>query len=124
MNKDAKILLVDDVQAIVIFAQTVLNRLGYGFVDSAADAEEALSKIEEGQHDVVFLDINLPSSNGISLIKQIQEISPDTQVIMCSAHSTEENVKSAINEGAEGFLVKPITAFNMSSVIERLSSAH
>ena len=123
MNKDIKILLVDDVQAILTFAQTLLNRLGYGFVDSALDADDALAKVAESKHDVVFLDISLPSANGISLISEIHSLSPDSKVIMCSGHSTEDNVKSAISAGAEGFLVKPITPVNMCSVIDRVSSS-
>lgn len=121
MNKNAKILLVDDVQGIVTFAQSVLNGLGFQSVDTACEVKEALGMVMKHKHDVIFLDINLPVENDISLISQIQSISPNTQVVMCSSQSNDDQVKEAISAGADGFLVKPITEFNMSSVIERLS---
>ena len=120
MDKQVKILLVDDVQAITIFAQSVLNSLGFGFVDSAMNASEALDKITSHKPDVVFLDAELPDLDGQGLLNKIRALSPATKVVICSAQSTEENVIRAVSDGAAGFLVKPITSINMGSVLSRI----
>jgi two-component system chemotaxis response regulator CheY len=115
-----KILVIDDVEAIRTFTSLVLKRMGYEFIETADSAELAFEKATQVAFDLVLLDINLPSMNGLELLKKLKAECPNTQVVMCSASSSDENIRVAIADGAEGFLVKPITPTNLASLFHRL----
>ena len=119
MNQ-ANILIIDDVEAIRTFSSLVLKRMGYQFVDTADSAEIALEKVKHVVFDLILLDINLPSMNGLELLKHLSTKSPNSKVVMCSASSSDDNIRQAIKDGAEGFLVKPVTPVNLVSLLHRL----
>ena len=119
MNQ-TNILVIDDVEAIRTFSSLVLKRMGYQFVETADSAEVALEKVQHVAFDLILLDINLPSMNGLELLKHLRIDSPNSKVVMCSASSSDNNIRQAIEDGAEGFLVKPITHTNLISLLQRL----
>jgi two-component system chemotaxis response regulator CheY len=118
--KHTKILIIDDVEAIRTFSGLVLKRMGYEFVETADSAEVALEKVKLVTFDLILLDINLPSMNGLELLKKLRIECPASQVVMCSASNSDENIRQAIADGAEGFLVKPITQTSLVSLLQRL----
>lgn len=67
----------------------------------------ALDEIRRTAYDLVFLDIHLPDANGLDLLKDLRKISPETRVVVMSAHADEENLRRAIEEGALQFMEKP-----------------
>ncbi|MFT6155066.1 MAG: two-component system chemotaxis response regulator CheY [Bermanella sp.] len=119
MNQTS-ILIIDDVEAIRTFSSLVLKRMGYQFVDTADSAEVALEKVKYVVFDLILLDINLPSMNGLELLKHLSTKSPNSKVVMCSGSSSDDNIRQAIEDGAEGFLVKPVTPVNLVSLLHRL----
>jgi two-component system chemotaxis response regulator CheY len=119
MNQTS-ILIIDDVEAIRTFSSLVLKRMGYQFVDTADSAEVALEKVKCVVFDLILLDINLPSMNGLELLKHLSTKSPNSKVVMCSGSSSDDNIRQAIEDGAEGFLVKPVTPVNLVSLLHRL----
>lgn len=122
MNQ-TNILVIDDVEAIRTFLSLVLKRMGYEFVETADSAEVALEKIQQVAFDLILLDINLPSMNGLELLKQLGTKSPNSKVVMCSVSSSDDNIRQAIADGAEGFLVKPVTQTSLVSLLQRLGFA-
>ena len=68
---------------------------------------------------MIFLDIELPDGDGKELIAQINEMSPETNVVMVSAHSGVDNVKDAIDKGAKGFIVKPFTPKKIAAMLKK-----
>lgn len=97
--------------------------MGYEFVETADSAEVALEKVKLVDFDLILLDINLPSMNGLELLKKLRIECPASQVVMCSANNSDENIRQAITDGAEGFLVKPITQTSLVSLLQRLGFA-
>ncbi|MDC2888258.1 response regulator [Psychrosphaera algicola] len=69
--------------------------------------------------DIIFLDIELPKSNGQQILKEMRLIKPNAFVVMVSAHSSADNVKTSIELGASGFVVKPFTSQKIRSVLKR-----
>lgn len=122
MNQ-TNILVVDDVEAIRTFISLVLKRMGYEFVETADSAEVALEKAQQVDFDLVLVDINLPAMNGLELLKRLAVESPNSKVVICSVSNSEAHMHQAISDGAEGFLVKPITQTSLSSTLERLGFA-
>jgi two-component system chemotaxis response regulator CheY len=114
------ILIIDDVEAIRNFVSLVLKRMGYEFVETADNAEVALEKVQRVVFDLILLDINLPTMSGLELLKHLSIKSPNSKVVMCSASSSEDHIRQSIEDGAEGFLVKPVTQTSLVSLLHRL----
>ncbi|NQZ07875.1 MAG: response regulator [Algicola sp.] len=111
MNKsDIKILVVDDVSELRAFLTGCLKQLGFLNVSQARDGIDAMQQLRKNPRDIVFLDIEMPKQNGIETLKEIHQYNPDTFVIMLSCHSSLDNVKEAISNGASGFIVKPFSS--------------
>lgn len=112
-------LIVDDVATIRDFLRQTLTHLGASEIYEASSGEEALSCFHTNYPDIIFLDIELPKANGHEILKQIRAIKSNAFVVMVSAHSSAENVKTSLGLGASGFIVKPFTAQKIRSVLKR-----
>ncbi len=101
------IFLVED---HAIFAQSLLRVLREkGHLDVVAiagSAEEALEKIPGLQIDLVLVDVSLPQRSGISLVLLLHEKYPDLPCVMLSGHLSPHYVRTSLEAGARGYLVK------------------
>lgn len=114
------ILLVDDEGSFRELVKTALEAWGYG-VRIAEDGEEALSLTKVGgSPHVVLSDIILSKLDGLSLLKRLKEWNPDIAVILFTANPTIEGAVSAMKEGAEDVLTKPINFKRLRHDLERL----
>lgn len=120
MSGEHAILIVDDVGTVRNFLHQTLIHFGLNNIDEASTAQTCVEHIKKKQYDVIFLDIELPDGDGKELIKEINAISPDANVVMVSAHSTVENVKDAIERGAKGFVVKPFSPKKIAGILKKL----
>lgn len=102
----AKILIVDDEGAIRRTLREILQFEKYD-VEEAADGLDALVKIKQRSYDIILLDIKMPKMDGMEALERIQELAPDTPVIMISGHGTIETAVEAVKKGAFDFLSKP-----------------
>ncbi len=101
------ILIVDDEKSIRLTLSAFLKGAGYS-VETAADADEALKKLEEHPADIVISDIILPRITGVELLQKIHEKHPDTQVVMITGEPRIETASQAIRLGACDYLQKPV----------------
>jgi two-component system response regulator AtoC len=107
----ATILVVDDEQLIRWSLTSRLTDEGYKVVE-AATAADALKRAREGV-DLVLLDYRLPDSDGLSVLKQIKEQSPETLVILLTAYASVEMAVEAMRQGAYHYVNKP---FNLDEI--------
>jgi len=102
-----KILLVDDSNSI---RETLKHHLApqpdFVIVDSVDNANTALEQIKILNPDIVLMDIEMPSINGIEATKAIANQFPQTKVIVLSSHHQEQYVDQVLNAGAKGYLLK------------------
>lgn len=119
MDTQLSILIVDDVGTVRSFLNQTLMHLGIDNVREASTAAQCLSACKETEFNIIFLDIELPDGDGKEIISQINDISPEANVVMVSAHSTVENVKEAIEKGAKGFVVKPFTPKKIAAMLKK-----
>ncbi len=103
-----RILLVDDEESIRTTLADVLRDEGYK-VETAADGEAGLVKIEETGPDLVMLDIWMPGPDGIETLKSIKKRWPELPVVMISGHGTVETAVQATKLGAFDFIEKPLS---------------
>jgi len=73
-----------------------------------ADAETALSALEQDPPDLVLLDVGLPGMDGIEALRRIREFQPDVLIIMITAYEDVDTVVAAMKSGAYDYVVKPI----------------
>ena len=100
------ILIIDDEFEIRESLQTLLEMEGYE-VEVAGDGEDGLSHIATRPFDLVLLDFALPDRNGLEILADIRERSPELAVIMITAYGTVENAVNAMQGGAVNFVQKP-----------------
>ena len=106
-NIAAHILIVDDEPQIRRALKSVLEMEPYE-VDEAIDGVDCVSKIKQKKYDVIFLDIRMPLMDGMEALDKIQELSPDSSVIMISGHGSIETAVESVRKGAYDFLAKPL----------------
>lgn len=103
-----KILIVEDDKFLYDLYQRVLLEAGF-LVDVAIDGEEGLKRAEEGQYDLVLLDIMLPKKNGVDVLKALKSDGSKAKnlpVIVLSNLGQEDIIQQCLRMGAVGYLVK------------------
>lgn len=121
MDKQPKILIVDDNKVNVELLRTQLKHYKYD-LDTAYDGEEALDKIQKSHPDLVLLDLMMPKISGFEICKAIKR-NKETQfipVIVITALQELDDKLKAIELGADDFLVKPINRLELVTRIKSL----
>jgi len=113
----SNILIVDDEKNIRRSLEMICSGEGYG-VKTAADGDEALKHLDAGGIDLVLLDIVMPKTDGLQLLKQLHADYPEVTVIMISGQATVQNAVTATKEGAYDFIEKPISKEKLLIAIE------
>jgi DNA-binding NarL/FixJ family response regulator len=91
-------------------------------VGAAADGREAVRLARELAPAVVIMDIAMPGMNGVEALREIQERSPDTRVLILSMFSSLEHVQQAFNAGASGYLLKESAGAELRGAIEQVDA--
>ncbi len=103
-----KVLVVDDDPVVGKSFNRVLAQKGYVVV-TAANAQEALTKVQEGEYDVVFTDIKMPGMSGIELAERLRIERPWTPVVIVTGYGSKANQDQAAAAGVSSFLQKPLS---------------
>lgn len=112
------ILIVDDELLALDRLERMLNTLGYVNVTRAVSAEEALKQANKTRFDLIFLDINMPETNGLELGYELRYHHKNAAIIFQTAY--EEHALKAFDIGAVGYLVKPYSLEQLKESIERI----
>ncbi len=113
---DIGILIVDDEASVRDALHKWFEFDGYR-VDSAADAQIALQKLQDASWDIVLLDIKMPGMDGLELQRRIKEIDRDIITIMITAFASVDTSIQALKEGAFDYIVKPVDPDDMGHLI-------
>ena len=113
------ILVVDDEPLIRWAVREGLENAGYQVIE-AGTAREALASLDGKPVDVALLDVRLPDSDDLGLLRRLRSERPGCRVIMMTAHGTPELLAQAMTEGAFGTVSKP---FDMSGMIDLVRAA-
>jgi two-component system response regulator PilR (NtrC family) len=112
-----KILAADDERSMREFLDIMLKREGY-HVSLASNGEEVSKLIEKEIFDLILLDIRMPKMDGISVLKKIKAVSPETIVIMITAYASTDTAIQAMKEGAYDYVTKPFKVEEIKFIIK------
>jgi len=114
-----KILIVDDEALALARLKRMLTTLGYEDVIEANNAASALKAVKESPFDLVFLDINMPETNGLELGYELRYYQEGLAIIFQTAY--DEHALKAFDIGAAGYLVKPYSIDQLNESIQRIN---
>ncbi len=113
-----RILVVDDERSMRDFMEILLQRDNHEVV-SCGSAAEAVLALESDDFDVVISDIRMPGMSGLELLDRVQQLAPETLVILITAHGTTESAVDAMKRGAYDYLTKPCSVDEIRVVVDK-----
>ncbi|MDH3323018.1 MAG: response regulator transcription factor [Flavobacteriaceae bacterium] len=113
-----KILIVEDELDILNSTVNYLKKEEF-VCEIASTYFEAEDKLITYKYDIVILDINLPDGNGLDLLKQIKEKTPETGVLIVSAKNSLDDKLTGLDLGADDYITKP---FHLAELNSRINS--
>jgi DNA-binding NarL/FixJ family response regulator len=115
------LLLADDHPIFRQGLKSLLEQEGFKVLAECGDGFEAVSLAEKLHPDVAILDFSMPGLNGLEAAKEIQRVSPRTNLIMLTIHREEQYVVEAINAGIKGYVLKSEAA---TALVEAIREAY
>lgn len=122
VNAQLKFLIVDDFSTMRRIIRNLLKESGYANADEAEDGVVALQKLRGGKFDFVVSDINMPNMNGFELLNEIRADATlkHLPVLMVTAEARKEDIITAAQAGASGYIVKPFTKAVLEEKLQKI----
>ncbi|MCB2182372.1 MAG: sigma-54 dependent transcriptional regulator [Desulfobulbaceae bacterium] len=114
-----KILVVDDEPQILISVKATLSSAGMKSVYTESNSNTAMEVLRQDCFDIVILDLLMPGTSGMDILRTIKEELPQISVIMLTAVNEVENAVTCMKAGAADYLVKPIRREELVSSVEK-----
>ena len=117
--KEISVLIVDDEEEL---AATIAERLEIRGIktQTASDGDSALSLLKTHPSDVVVLDLMMPGTGGLEILKQIKLLNNDIPVILLTGYGSKERSIEGMNSGAFDYVLKPC---NLDDLITKIQEA-
>lgn len=122
MDKNMKILIVDDFSTMRRIVKNLLRDLGFTNTHEADDGLTALPMLETGGFDFLVTDWNMPGMTGFDLLKTCRADPrfKDLPILMVTAEAKREQIVAAAQAGVNGYIVKPFTAAVLKEKIDKI----
>jgi len=122
VNKNLKILSVDDFATMRKVIRNLLKQGGFENVAEAEDGAAALKVLKSQPFDFVISDWNMPNMSGLELLKAVRadEELKGLPFLMVTAEALKDNVVAAVKAGVSNYIVKPFTAEVLNEKIEKI----
>ena len=120
--KKIRVLIVDDQMLMRQGLQTLLDlENDIQVVGQASDGTDAVAVVAHTKPDVVLMDVRMPRLNGVEATRQIRAQTPQTQVIILTTFDDDEYVFEGLRAGAMGYLLKDVSAEDLTDAIRRVA---
>jgi two-component system chemotaxis response regulator CheY len=122
LDKNMKILIVDDFSTMRRIIKNLLRDLGFSNTHEADDGSTALPMLKGGDFDFLVTDWNMPGMQGIDLLKAVRadDKLASLPVLMVTAESKRDQIVEAAQAGVNGYIVKPFTAQTLKEKIDKI----
>jgi len=115
-----RVLFVDDEQSIADLMRSELPAMGHT-ATVRQDASSAIEAIQKNTFDAAIIDLKMPGGSGWEVIDYLREHSPETEFVISTGHGSMDDAIRAVRMGAYDFLPKPVSLFEITSVLDRIS---
>ena len=121
-NPNMKILIVDDFSTMRRIVRNLLKEIGYNNADEAEDGQVALTKLKAESFDFVVSDLNMPNMNGFELLHAVRAdpALKSLPVLLVTAEAKKEDIITAAQAGASGYIVKPFTKATLEEKLNKI----
>ncbi len=121
-NANLRFLIVDDFSTMRRIIRNLLKEVGYANADEAEDGAVALTKLKAGGFDFVVSDLNMPNMNGFELLHAIRADADlkKLPVLLVTAEAKKEDIVTAAQAGASGYIVKPFTKATLEDKLNKI----
>jgi len=122
LDKNIKVLVVDDFSTMRRIVKNLLRDLGFTNISEADDGSTALPMLQGGDFEFVVTDWNMPGMQGIDLLKAIRADASLSHipVLMVTAEAKKEQIVMAAQAGVNGYIVKPFTAATLKTKLDKI----
>jgi two-component system chemotaxis response regulator CheY len=122
LDKNMKILIVDDFSTMRRIIKNLLRDLGFNNTQEADDGNTALPMLQSGNFDFLVTDWNMPGMTGIDLLKAVRADAKlaSLPVLMVTAEAKKDQIVEAAQAGVNGYIVKPFTAVTLKEKIDKI----
>ena len=119
---EIKFLIVDDFPTMRRIVRNLLKEIGHQNADEAEDGVAALAKLRSAPFDFVVSDLNMPNMNGFELLRQIRadDKLKTLPVLLVTAEAKKEDIVTAAQIGASGYIVKPFTKATLEEKLGKI----
>lgn len=118
-----KVLIVDDSAVMRKVIIRELKKSNIEDITEAADGIEGLEAASKETFDLILMDWNMPGMLGIDVVRKLRETGNKTPIMMVTTEGEKTNVVTAIQAGANNYLVKPFTPEDFSQKLEQMAAA-
>jgi DNA-binding NtrC family response regulator len=118
-HNSLRILFADDEKSLQEVMRSELPRLGHE-VTICPDGKAAVKALEKTTFDLAILDLKMPGLDGIEVLTQLKQISPDTEAVMMTGHGSAESAVAALRLGAMDYLYKPCRLTEIEGILEKV----
>ncbi len=120
-TKPLRILIADDHDAVREGVRALLeHQPGWEVCGTAATGREALEQAQKLKPDVVILDLTMPELNGLDAVRLIKRALPDTEVLIFSAHESEDIIAQVFEAGAKSYITKSDSSRHLVAAVRSL----
>ncbi len=120
--KLVSVLIIDDNVVIRYMLKHILTVDGYEVVGESVDGESGLALACELQPDLICLDVLMPGSSGLEILKQLKQRLPKSAVLMVTGNNQSETMTTALRHGADGFIQKPFKSDELLASVAQVIS--
>jgi DNA-binding NtrC family response regulator len=117
LTDSARILIIDDDENIRRVLETILTDEGYA-VESADTATKGIEKSQNAFFNIALVDVRLPDMEGIDLLPKLRNTKPKMRKIIVTGYPTLQNAMSAVNNGANAYVMKPFDVEKILNTIK------
>ncbi len=121
LDKNMKVLIVDDFPTMRRIIKNLLNELGFSKVSEADDGSTALQKLRQGGYDYLITDWNMPKMTGLGLLNAVRA-DPKLAalpVLLVTAEAKRDQIVAAAKAGVNGYIIKPFSAQTLREKMEK-----
>lgn len=117
-----KVIIADDEKLICRLIETLIDweTLDMEIVGKAENGLEALRMVEELHPHLLITDIRMPGCDGLELIRQARELSPDIEIVIISGYAHFEYAKTAIAYGVGSYILKPVNQAELNKTLQKI----